>query len=357
VVRRMRSDKSAFRTDCSLRNHISRVRQMVMTSGDPRSMHPQRDETLRALLERADLEDVSPVCRLKAQAFAADTLHAQVLAQRKHQRRKFCLGHPEVDDALRRVRLLTDAMLDFHVSTDEASNCRRIGAERIIRKNEQVLVVPAASAVLQRAEEILRTAGPTTAVSALAFAILLVTGRRTAEAMNGRSHFGPGPNPMSATFVGQLKTQHPAPYTIQLLTTFELLRKGLDALRARQGDWDAATQTFRPSAPGTRDVLALTNQQVNTRYAVILNRDLRRVHFLPSASNHDCRRFYIIAVWEGFQFAETNRTFNRIAMRFLGHSDLNTSLAYNSVRLIDFHHRFPVAYRLPVTNDGVRHLD
>jgi hypothetical protein len=84
-------------------------------------------------------------------------------------------------------------------------------------------MVPAASAVLQRAEEILRTAGPKTSLSALGFALLLVTGRRTAEVTNGRSQFSPGPNPMSALFHGQLKTQHPEPYTIPLLTTFTLV--------------------------------------------------------------------------------------------------------------------------------------
>jgi hypothetical protein len=358
VVQRMRADKSAYSTACSLSTHITVVRQVIMASGDPRSMHRERDETLRVLLERASLPDVSPTCRLQAQAFAADTLRNQVLTLRQHQRHKFCLGHPEVDDALRRVELLTDNMRDFRVNDDEADQCRRQSTERVVRRNEQVLMVPAASAVLQRAEDILRTAGPKTTLSALGFALLLTTGRRTAELLNGRSQFLPGPNPMSAVFHGQLKTEHPSPYTIPILVKFELLRKGLDALRARQGNWDAATQQFKPCAPGKRDVLAITNRQVNTRYASHLNRDLRRLYFLPNANNHDCRRFYAVAVWVGFDYQATPVTFNRVAMRFLGHSELHTSLSYNSVRLIDFEHRFPVAYRLPVANDGVAvHMD
>ena len=353
VVQRMRTDKSAYSTPCSLKTYISRVRQVVIDSNDPRSTHPQRDETLRALLARASLPDVNPACRLRAQAFAADTLRQQVLTQRQHQRRRFCLGHPEVDDAMRRVQLLTDALLDFRVNDDEADTCRRVGVERVVRKNEQVLMVPDASAVLERAEDILRTAGPNTALSALGFALLLVTGRRTAEVMNGRSRFLPGSNPMSAVFHGQLKTEHPVAYEIPLLTRFVFLRKGLDALRARQGDWDATAQKFKPGAPGSRDVLALNNRQVNVRYASHLNHELRRLYFVPNASNHDLRRYYAQAVWLGFDYISTPVTFNRVTMQALGHSHINLSLSYNSVRLIDFEHRFPVKYRLPVAKLGV----
>jgi len=365
VVQRMRVNTAAFRTDCLLQTYISRVRRLVMELGDARSMHPRRAETLRALVARASRPDVGEACRLRAQAFAADSLQAQVKTQRQHQRRKFFLGHAEVDDALRRVQLLTDNMLAFRVNDNEADSCRRRSVQRVVRRNEHVLMVPEASAFLRRAEAILRTAGPATPLGALGFALLLVTGRRTAEVFNGRSVFGRGFNPMSCRFDGQLKKERPQPYEIPLLCAFDLLRAGLDALRARQGPWDAALQRFAPAgaadaagaagaaaAGGPADVLALTNEQVNTRYSSNLNRDLKRVYFVPEASNHDCRRSYAQAVWLGYNYDATPVTFNRVAMRFLGHELLEESLKYNSVRLHGFDNRFPEAYRLPVADPG-----
>jgi integrase len=86
-----------------------------------------------------------------------------------------------------------------------------------------------------------------------------------------------------------------------------------------------------------------------------MNRDLRK-HFLPTATNHDLRRYYAQAVWLGFDYHSTPVTVNRVVMAILGHTQLELSLHYNSVRLLDFTHRFPVAYRLPVTSTG-GHLD
>jgi len=360
VVQRMRVNTAAFRTDCSLRTYISRVRRLVMDSGNARSMHPRRAETLRALVARASRPDVGEACRLRAQAFAADSLRAQVATQRKHQRRKFCLGHAAVDDALRRVQLLADNMLAFRINDDEADSCRRRSVQRVVSRNEHVLMVPEASAFLRRAEAILRTAEPATPLGALGFALLLVTGRRTAKVFNGRSAFGRGSNPMSCRFDGQLKKERPEPYEIPLLCAFDLLRAGVDALRARQGPWDAALQRFAPAgavgaagaAGGPADVLALTNEQVHKRYSSNMNRDLKRIYFVPEASNHDCRRFYAQAVWLGYNYAATLVTFNRVTMRFLGHESLEESLKYNSVRLHGFDDRFPEAYLLPVADPG-----
>jgi hypothetical protein len=68
---------------------------------------------------------------------------------------------------------------------------------------------------------------------------------------------------------------------------------------------------------------------------------------VPEASVHDCRRFYIQAVWLGFRYDETPVTFNVVAMQFLGHATLAESLHYNSVRLLGLRHRFD-GPRLPV---------
>lgn len=330
VVAAMRAHPTAFKTECSLQSFISRIRRLVLESDDPRSRHPGSAASLAALARRVRRPDVDPECRAKAAAFLQAGHREQHQLHRRHARRQFCMGHPEVDAAVRAVRLLPANLASFRATADETDECRRRGAQATVRQNESVLVLHGASGYLDRAVAILEQCTASTSFGALGFALLLVSGRRTAELFNGQSAFARGPIAQSARFRGQLKRRQPRPYDVPLLCPFELFQRGLRVLREKQAG----------EPPGD-------NAAANRRYAANLSRSIKRDFLVPQARVHDCRRFYIQAVWLGFRYDETPVTFNVVAMQFLGHATLAESLHYNSVRLLGFTHRF-AGPRLPV---------
>jgi len=275
VVQRMREEGC---TNYALLTSIGRVRGLVICSKNVRNMHLRRDETLDTLLALADKDGVGDDRRRQAQAFADGTLQEQLSTQNEYKGLAFFPGHPELDDAMRGVRLLNDNMNDFHASAQENLDTRRRSQERIDYKNTHVITLPGASAYLRRAEAILCGTGAweNPPMGTLAFALLLVTGRRLTEILNGRSEFheGSNGNKMSAIFDGQLKKRkkkNRVVFEIPLLVTFNLFRHGLDALRARQGTWDKANAVFTP--------LDLTDKQVSERYRSNMIRTLSRNFF------------------------------------------------------------------------------
>lgn len=331
VVQLMRDHPSAFTTNSSLQSYISQIKRAVLDSGDPRAVHPQYKATLAALRRRAGKPDVDPACRAKALEFAGASLRVQYHTHRAHARLKFCWGHPAVDAALRAVQVLPDNLATFRSSAEEASECRRAGAAATLLRNQSVLVVKDASTYLDRAVEILRGCGEQTTLGALGFALLLVSGRRTAEVFNMQSTFARGPTRYSAVFTGQLKVKGRAVpgYAIPLLCPFSTFAAGMRVLRDRQA----------PNPP--RD-----SAHVNTRYGALLSRAVQNKYFVPEGTVHSLRRFYAQAVWIAFGYEETPVTFNAMTKSFLGHAELAQSLAYNDLRLIGLKHRFKG--RLPV---------
>ena len=310
-------------------------------------MHLRRDETLDTLLALADKDGVGDDCRRQAQAFADGTLQEQLSTQNEYKGLAFFPGHPELDDAMRGVRLLNDNMNDFHASAQESLDARRRGQERIDYKNTHVITLPGASAYLRRAEAILRGTGAweKPPMSTLVFALLLITGRLLTEILNVRLEFhkGSNGNEMNAIFGGQLKKRkkkNRVAFEIPLLVTFNLFRHGLDALRARQGTWDEAKAVFTP--------LDLTDKQMSERYRCCnMSRTLPR-NFFEGATSTDCRRYYLKAVWIGYDFASVPVTFSQVAMRVLGHADCRGSASYKNFRLEGFDDCFD-KFRLPIS--------
>jgi len=63
-------------------------------------------------------------------------------------------------------------------------------------------------------------------------------------------------------------------------------------------------------------------------------------NFFEGATCADCRRFYLKAVWIGYDFASVPVTFSQVAMRVLGHADCRGSVSYENFRLEGFDDRF-----------------
>ena len=110
----------------------------------------------------------------------------------------------------------------------QSLKCRRLLKTNVENKNEDVLIVDGNSLLL-RAKEILEYPDDEDKY-AIILALLLVSGRRTAEIVNGKSVFSKlGSH--SAMFKGQLKTKRKVSYEIPLLVPYDVFENGLNALR------------------------------------------------------------------------------------------------------------------------------
>jgi integrase len=171
-------------------------------------------------------------------------------------------------------------------------------------------------------------------IAQLAVTLLLVSGRRSAEILNGRSVFAPrADSHFHAQFRGQLKKQgNAAAYTIPLLVPFNVFAQALQILRQKQ------------SAAGISPV-KLSEEAVHSKYqkrvASVL--DERRITgFLPSLplsdatcnrhlTPHDLRAIYVALVQKMFC---CDYEFPQVAKLVLGHKSVTESLHYQTVRVL-----------------------
>ena len=113
-------------------------------------------------------------------------------------------------------------------------------------------------------------------------------------------------------FGGQLKKRGTAvPFKIPLLCPYDVFAHGLGALRAKQR--------------GAR----LTPAACSARYHSALNAEVSKL-FPWARHAHVLRAAYAAYVHHLYA---CDVTFNRLAMRVLGHDDLTVSLSYNSISL------------------------
>ena len=189
------------------------------------------------------------------------------------------------EELLQAIPLAPKGMSDFFLSA--AENARLKAMKKVSRKskNKSVHRISDAPATLKTAESLLNNANSKAAFHKLQLPLLLVTGRRFAEIMNGRSKFTPiedQPLPCSL-YRGQLKRKRgdesemedsdnedngydwedDSTYQIPLLVPFDTFEKGWKALREKQ-----EIQNKKHGGVATNK---LTNKQVSKKYQKNLN--------------------------------------------------------------------------------------
>ena len=223
-------------------------------------------------------------------------------------------------DALAAVRLLPPNMNTFKLTREQNTELKRKQAEGLERKTSNVCVVATGiDLLLDEAKAVLDSADKADKADMLTLiaAVMVVTGRRTAEITNGHSTFKEVPGQdHHARFTGQLKTRgKPKPYTIPILVPFETLVKGFAAMQLMQRNEK------------------LPNDKAKDKYQLILSKALskqRVLKNLPSRLNpHDLRSIYAAIVVS--VFAHGQLTIPGVVERILGHGNVNQSLHYSSM--------------------------
>ena len=243
-----------------------------------------------------------------------------------------CAAHPDAAEALRLGEPTDDAMRALlaalpprlpenvralRVARAQMLECKRLGAQSALRKNRHGVRVDG-RALLAHARAVV--AHPTGAsLPTLASALMLLTGRRTCEIMNGHSTLTPDGDHFM-WFQGQAKRRRrgAGPMRIPVLACADVLVTALSALREAQHR------------------VLLTNEQTTRRYQSLLGRTLladpvwkqcRRVHGL--------RAIYASMALRLFDWGTVDPppSPSYVVMHILGHAGLNESLVYTTYHL------------------------
>ena len=245
-------------------------------------------------------------------AFLSSPLSEMVRVQREH--RSDPRWSEGAEETLQSLHLLPPNVEALKLSHKELISLKRKRETTLIAKQETLLHVHNATNWLQCAIVAARTATPDMSLPRLALPLLLLSGRRATEILNGKSTFEATGRLTTCIFTGQIKKRGgDTPYEIPLLCDYASFRHCLDVLRRKQ------------------EGEVLEAAECNRRYAHLLN-DETRNHFSFATHTHQLRGVYASMV---FHLYSSDVTFNRAAMKFLGHEKLEISLSYNSVVLHD----------------------
>jgi hypothetical protein len=214
---------------------------------------------------------------------------------------------------------------EFALTREEIEQNKRRSEEAVLARNAEPLVITNGAALVDTVHGMLLAATPSSTYAAIAIPLLLCSGRRMAEIMNGMSVFKPHiTNPYVAVFTGQLKkkSEPMLPYCIPLLVPYAVFHHGLTVLRQKQ-----AASKAKPIS---------TNAQCAIRYQKNLQEGLdamiqKGTIPLPACHIHSLRGIYAALV---FELYACSHQFCYMAMRILGHSHLTESLPYSCVRIL-----------------------
>lgn len=197
----------------------------------------------------------------------------------------------------------------------QMKECKRLSAHSAIRKNQSRVRV-CGREMLRRARHIIQTCDGQNLVN-LAFALMLVTGRRTCEILNGRSQFQVH-NEYSVLFTGIAKRRgRTSTILVPVLARADAVCHAVTSLRTLQKN------------------TCLSNRETSLRYQSLLSRHLmdeppwkecKRVHGLRGV--YACMALKLFR-WEG------DASDAYLAMCILGHTGLQESLVYTTYHLGD----------------------
>jgi hypothetical protein len=221
----------------------------------------------------------------------------------------------EARDARAALRLLPSNLSTFKLIDGQTASLKQNSAEALERKTSTLIVVTTTDLLLDEARAVIEGANSTTHMPTLTVALLLVSGRRTAEITNGNSIFTEVPGKdYHALFDGQLKQRGTAlPYTIPLVVPFKLFLHGYMTLQEMQKH------------------AQLPNEEAKAKYQPMVADAVSKTKNLPGGlTPHDLRTVYAAVINSVFAH---QLPIPGLIKRVLGHSSVMESLHYSNVRL------------------------
>lgn len=329
--------KLVFLTDCSMKNYMSRVRIFVLKSDDERKFHPKYRADIRKLVKLAKSVK-SPRVREAVDEFVKLPFKDQFLRRRFRHAGISVSGDDAVDEFISKMRFLATNVVEFRTDMKNMRDCRRATEQHRLFANENLKVIADATVKIEACRAVLATAAgahragyapgkPPVSVPRVAIAMLVLSGRRTAEILNGKSSFAKGRTAQSAIFTGQLKTHLSPSYEIPLLCSYADFR-------------DAYTYLKHFAPP-------IESSSVNSKYASNLGYWSLRM-FGKGVTPHDLRRLYATYVYDVYGYRDDRVSTNAVIKWLLGHSGLGTSLNYTGIIADGITEKFDRSMRVPL---------
>lgn len=296
--------KQYYNTHYSFEKNVSNVRRLFLHT---ETRHPEYKQDCQAVLKSLTSDEDTVIFR----RFMALSLPNQYdMWSKRHKKSLF----QEHNEHYIRLRLLPDNMATFKTSESEMQVSAKRKVETLLERNNQRIVVPDATNVLAAQQAVLRE-GSRSKIHEI-IALLLMSGRRECELLNGKSMFEPvDGHPYHTRFTGALKKKHDpmqdhedTSIVIPLLCTFESFLTAYERMQCRQGD----------------DIHSMSNKEISARYCSQINAALKKT-FSMLTKPHDLRGVY--AKYVDLLF-EHDASFPRVCMFCLGHDVLQDSLHY-----------------------------
>ena len=217
--------------------------------------------------------------------------------------------------ALAGVALLPAEVAKLRLSVRETAALKEGRETALLRRQEHVMHVHSAHEWVSHAARLARESTVEMSPARLALPLLLLSGRRSTEVLNGQSTFTQTERPTVVIFHGAIKKRgcETRGFPIPLLCDSATFLHALSVLRAVQHGEQ------------------LSPADTNQKYERALNTLLPSM-FHVSRNVHMLRSIYASLA---FHLYSSTMTFNRAAMLFLGHEKIGTSLSYNRVVLHD----------------------
>lgn len=204
----------------------------------------------------------------------------------------------------------------LRITRNEMIECKRLGIQSTLRKNRFRVRVNGRQ-LLDASRRVLEDVGKHR-FALLAFAIMLGTGRRTCEVLNGSSRFDLIENePYALKFYGAAKRRGKRDATMWIPTILRAddLLRAIAELRRRQGHQ------------------IISNELASLRYQSLLARELACSDVWKQCPKvHSLRGLYCCMALRLFRWNESDAF---VAMSILGHAGLTESLVYTPFHIGD----------------------
>ena len=338
---------------CSVRVAMTSVRNVILQGSDPRRFHPKHAASIKALKELGKTTTVAAKQKLKT--FINGDLKYKYSAKRKVRKQGYYFDDEEMDTLLKGIEIFPNNMKTFILPKEIARECMQIAQHNLQVANENIKIIKNTTININICIDYIEFAikesakrNPEYIVSdkKLGTCLLAMSGRRTSEIFNGKSRFKKGKTQTTVIFDGQLKRNNAGQesidksYEIPLLCYSDIFIKGFHTLRKLQN-----YQEF-------------TNKEVNAKYSTNVKYWSSKLFpIVPGRKStdeevtpHDLRRIYVVAIFEMYNYEDVRIGINSVAKKILGHTSIDTSINYLSIRLNGITASFPDEYRLDLSS-------
>lgn len=310
--------KNHFKTHYSFEKNVSNVRRLFLEKDVRHVEFEENFKNIQTYMIRVEMSDN----HLKQlDKFKSMNLIDQYDTILRTKKTGFFPGYKNVNDKILNLKLLPENMESFQIEEKDMIVCKEQKKETLLQRNREAIDLKRPLKILEKQVKVLEEGSKNKIDEILA--LLLVSGRREAEILNGKSEFSSVPNlPYHVYFTGILKKKNnpmeekkPLTIMIPLLCESNIFLKGLERMRASQKS----------------DIVDLTNKQVSNRYCSQLKNAIKS-RFPMIHKTHDLRGVYIKMV---DQIYIHSLAFPYLCMMCLGHDAIEDSLHYQKINIVE----------------------